>query len=170
MYDSWSSVREPTQVFTLLESLYQAFDSLAKKRFVFKIETIGDCYVAVAGLPEAREDHALMMALFARDCLKTFQALVGALKHKLGPGTSELGESDPRDGSGIYRATSCLRPKLFFGERVANGASYRTCNRWRPSGREGQVPIVRGYGQHCSGRYQSSELSFVCIWINLIYS
>lgn len=48
------SVREPTQVFTLLETVYRAFDILARKKKVFKIETVGDCYVAVTGLPEPR--------------------------------------------------------------------------------------------------------------------
>ena len=43
-FTAWSSVREPSQVFTLLETLYQAFDLAAKKRGVFKVETVGDCY------------------------------------------------------------------------------------------------------------------------------
>jgi Adenylate and Guanylate cyclase catalytic domain len=44
-FTAWSSVREPAQVFKLLETIYQCFDRLAKKRGVFKVETIGDCYV-----------------------------------------------------------------------------------------------------------------------------
>jgi Adenylate and Guanylate cyclase catalytic domain len=40
------SVREPTQVFTLLETIYHAFDGIARHRRVFKVETIGDCYGA----------------------------------------------------------------------------------------------------------------------------
>jgi hypothetical protein len=51
-FTSWSSVREPCQVFTLLESIYHAFDQIARQRGVFKVETVGDCYVAVSGLPE----------------------------------------------------------------------------------------------------------------------
>jgi hypothetical protein len=51
-FTAWSSVREPSQVFTLLETLYHAFDLIAKRRKVFKVETVGDCYVAVTGLPE----------------------------------------------------------------------------------------------------------------------
>jgi hypothetical protein len=51
-FTAWSSVREPTQVFTLLENVFHAFDEIAKKRGVFKVETVGDCYVAVSGLPE----------------------------------------------------------------------------------------------------------------------
>ena len=43
-FTAWSSVREPTQVFTLLEGIYNAFDRIAKKKKVFKVETIGDCY------------------------------------------------------------------------------------------------------------------------------
>lgn len=34
-------MREPTQVFRLLESVYAAFDEVAKRRKVFKVETIG---------------------------------------------------------------------------------------------------------------------------------
>jgi hypothetical protein len=51
-FTAWSSVREPTQVFTLLETIFHAFDKIASKRGVFKVETVGDCYVAVTGLPE----------------------------------------------------------------------------------------------------------------------
>ena len=45
-FTAWSSQREPTQVFTLLQTLYHAFDRVANKRSVFKVETIGDCYMA----------------------------------------------------------------------------------------------------------------------------
>lgn len=44
-FTAWSSMREPAQVFTLLETLYSAFDELANELGVFKVETIGDCYV-----------------------------------------------------------------------------------------------------------------------------
>ena len=38
----WSSTREPEHVFLLLETLYGAFDKVAIRRHVFKVETIGD--------------------------------------------------------------------------------------------------------------------------------
>ena len=50
-FTAWSSTRDPVQVFILLQTVYHVFDTLAKKHNVFKIETIGDCYVAVTGLP-----------------------------------------------------------------------------------------------------------------------
>ena len=42
-FTAWSSEREPSQVFKLLESLYKSFDGVAHKLGVFKVETIGDC-------------------------------------------------------------------------------------------------------------------------------
>jgi hypothetical protein len=60
-FTAWSSMREPAHVFTLLETIYYEFDQIAKRRRVFKVETIGDCYVAVCGLPEPRKDHAVVM-------------------------------------------------------------------------------------------------------------
>ncbi|KAL7569517.1 hypothetical protein ACA910_013892 [Epithemia clementina (nom. ined.)] len=67
-FTSWSSTRDPVQVFTLLETLYGAFDKAAKRSGVFKVETIGDCYVAACGVPEARRNHAVVMARFAAEC------------------------------------------------------------------------------------------------------
>lgn len=44
-FTKWSTTREPTQVFTLLETVYHSFDLVARRRRVFKVETVGDCYV-----------------------------------------------------------------------------------------------------------------------------
>jgi class 3 adenylate cyclase len=37
-FTSWSSLREPAQVFLLLESIFQSFDAAAKRLGVFKVE------------------------------------------------------------------------------------------------------------------------------------
>jgi hypothetical protein len=39
-FTAWSSTRDPAQVFTLLETLYKAFDSIASRRGVFKVRTV----------------------------------------------------------------------------------------------------------------------------------
>eukprot|EP00934_Nitzschia_sp_Nitz4_P002089 Nitzschia sp. Nitz4//scaffold18_size181773//131592//134526//NITZ4_001933-RA/size181773-processed-gene-0.62-mRNA-1//-1//CDS//3329540065//2089//frame0 len=90
-FTAWSSEREPSQVFELLEKIYASFDHIAKRRKVFKVETIGDCYMAATGLPERREDHAIVMARFARDCLRKMLHVVRKLEHSLGPSTGDLG-------------------------------------------------------------------------------
>jgi class 3 adenylate cyclase len=89
-FTAWSSVREPSQVFLLLESVYRSFDQIAKRRRVFKVETVGDCYVAVAGLPDPRHDHAIMMARFSRDIMMNMYTLTKRLEVTLGPDTGEL--------------------------------------------------------------------------------
>jgi class 3 adenylate cyclase len=89
-FTAWSSEREPAQVFQLLETIYHAFDKIAKKKRVFKVETIGDCYVAVTGLPDPMEDHAVVMAKFANECMYKMNELTRKLELVLGPGTAEL--------------------------------------------------------------------------------
>ena len=74
-------------MFTLLETIYSAYDTIAKKRKVFKVETIGDCYMAVTGLPEPRVDHAVAMCRFARQCLTKLSGILIELEVTLGPGT-----------------------------------------------------------------------------------
>ena len=46
-----SSDMNPTSVMKMLNKLYSEFDKLAEKHGVFKVETIGDAYIAVGGAP-----------------------------------------------------------------------------------------------------------------------
>ena len=56
----------------------------------FKVETVGDCYVAVCGLPDPRRDHSLAMARFARDTIASMNVLTNDLVVSLGPDTGDL--------------------------------------------------------------------------------
>jgi Adenylate and Guanylate cyclase catalytic domain len=84
-FTQWSSSRQPTDVFKLLETLYAKFDALAKVHRVFKIETIGDCYVALVGLPSKRKRHAVIMSYFAYDCRESMMGILKQLEKSLGP-------------------------------------------------------------------------------------
>ena len=136
-FTAWSSEREPTQVFHLLETIYNAFDHLARSMGVFKVETIGDCYVAVTGLPEPHKDHALVMSRFADECLKKMKDLTTQLDVTLGPGTSDLGlriglHSGPVT-AGVLRGDKS-RFQLF-------GDTMNTASRMESTGIRGKVQI-----------------------------
>jgi len=89
-FTAWSSAREPAAVFTLLETIYRAFDEIAKRRRVFKVEVVGDCYVAVCGLPDPRKDHYAVMCRFAQDCISAMHVHTKELEIRLGPDTGDL--------------------------------------------------------------------------------
>jgi len=57
----------PDELVALLNELVAEFDALANKHGIEKIKTIGDAYMAVAGAPTARDDHAQAAARFAID-------------------------------------------------------------------------------------------------------
>jgi class 3 adenylate cyclase len=136
-FTAWSSVREPSQVFTLLETVYHAFDEIAKKRRVFKVETVGDCYVAVVGLPEPRKDHAVVMARFARDCMLRMWSLTKKLETTLGPDTGDLtmrmGLHSGPVTAGVLRGERS-RFQLF-------GDTMNTCARMESTGLKSKIHI-----------------------------
>lgn len=59
----------PQQVVALLNRIVKGFDALAEHHGVEKIKTIGDAYMAVAGLPDPAPDHARRLTALAFDML-----------------------------------------------------------------------------------------------------
>ena len=136
-FTGWSASKTPIQVFQLLETLYGAFDKLAERRKVFKVETIGDCYVAVAGVPEPQLEHAPIMARFARDCMTKMHELLAVLADSLGEDTLQLElriglHSGPVTG-GVLRGQRS-RFQLF-------GDTMNTASRIESTGAKGRIHV-----------------------------
>jgi adenylate cyclase len=55
------------QMVGILDRLFSEFDVLVERHGLEKIKTIGDCYMAAAGVPNAQPDHARRTALLALD-------------------------------------------------------------------------------------------------------
>lgn len=55
----------PDKTVALLNSLFSSFDRLVDTHGLEKIKTIGDAYMAVAGVPQPTEDHAVRAARMA---------------------------------------------------------------------------------------------------------
>lgn len=142
-FTAWSSTREPTQVFTLLEVLYSAFDRMASRRRIFKVETVGDCYVASAGVPVPRKDHAVAIAKFACDILTAMPLLLTKLETSLGPDTAELAirigiHSGPVT-SGVLRGDKG-RFQLF-------GDAMNSASRMETTGAPGKIHVSPQYAE-----------------------
>ena len=57
-FTPFSEQQPPARVVEVLNEVFTAFDRLAERHGLEKIKTIGDAYMAVAGLPAPRSDHA----------------------------------------------------------------------------------------------------------------
>jgi adenylate cyclase len=57
----------PVEMVGILDHLFSHFDALVERHGLEKIKTIGDCYMAAAGVPDPHEDHARRAALLALD-------------------------------------------------------------------------------------------------------
>lgn len=57
-FTPWAQQTDPHRVVTLLDDLFSRFDARAADLGVEKIKTVGDAYMASAGAPQARADHA----------------------------------------------------------------------------------------------------------------
>eukprot|EP00978_Attheya_sp_CCMP212_P032773 scaffold129474_cov61-Attheya_sp.AAC.2 len=68
-----SSNLSSSKVFDMLDRLYTQFDALARLYDLFKVETIGDAYLAATNLVKDQPDHARIIAEFAIDAMEAAQ-------------------------------------------------------------------------------------------------
>ena len=76
----FSDGRDPKEIVNMLNTVFTRFDAIAEKYGLEKIKTIGDCYMAVSGLPEPNPHHAeaaAKMALEVRNEMKGYTAKDG---------------------------------------------------------------------------------------------
>ena len=64
-----SSKLTPQRAVEVLDAVFSEFDRIAQHYELEKIKTIGDCYMAVGGLPEPQSDHAERVASAALEML-----------------------------------------------------------------------------------------------------
>jgi len=63
----------PERIVMVLNQIYTIMDRLAEKYHLEKIKTIGDCYMAVAGLPEQDANHPISAANFAIETMRELE-------------------------------------------------------------------------------------------------
>ncbi len=89
-----SAQLDPMRVSDMLHRLYTVFDALSTEHHVFKVETIGDAYMAVTNLVDRtqQDNHALRIAHFA------IHAIEAANSTLIDPGNPDLGTIQIRVG------------------------------------------------------------------------
>ena len=81
-FTRYTETVSPSGLITLLNSVFTKFDDLSQKHRVEKIKTIGDAYMAVAGVPIRSPNHAEQMAAMALD----MQQVIERHNHQTGQG------------------------------------------------------------------------------------
>lgn len=69
-----SATLAPEELVELLDEIFSHFDLLTEQHGLEKVKTIGDCYMAVAGVPRPMPDHARAIVLLALE----FQSYVAS--------------------------------------------------------------------------------------------
>lgn len=79
-FTPFSSSKPPNEVVSFLDEIFSHFDRLVDRYGLEKIKTIGDSYMAVAGLPTPRVDHAEAAADLAIE-MQSVMAKIGGTFH-----------------------------------------------------------------------------------------
>jgi adenylate cyclase len=131
-FTPWAERLAPAEVVRILDQLFSHFDTLAERHGLEKIKTIGDCYMAAAGVPTPRPDHARALALMALDMLDVMGASddVGQLGLELRVGIN----------SGPVVAGVIGRKRFLYD---LWGDAVNTASRMESHGTPGRIQITR---------------------------
>ena len=127
-----SDVLGPADVVDLLDHLFSHFDTLAERYGVEKIKTIGDAYMAAAGVPSPRSDHAWALVSMGLDMVEAMHSSdeVGHLGLELRVGIN----------SGPVVAGVIGRKRFLYD---LWGDAVNTASRMESHGTPGRVQITR---------------------------
>uniref|UniRef100_A0A914VLK1 Guanylate cyclase n=1 Tax=Plectus sambesii TaxID=2011161 RepID=A0A914VLK1_9BILA len=148
----------PLQVVNLLNDLYTLFDGIIEAHDVYKVETIGDGYLCVSGLPHRNGDmHAREIADMS---LEFMRSLINFRIHNL-PNEQINLRIGLHTGSCVSGIVGMSMPRYcLFGDSV------NTASRMESHGKPGQIHITaetNRYLTHIIGGYKTAERGDVII-------
>jgi adenylate cyclase len=137
-----SAALGPAPIVALLDEMFSAFDAAADRTGIEKIKTIGDAYMAVAGLPRAMPDHAAAAVGLACAMVKAART-IGARRGL---------ELELRIGiaSGPVMAGVIGRTKFSYD---AWGETVNLASRLQSAGKPGLIHVSEATRKQLLGRY-----------------
>ncbi|XP_078268015.1 retinal guanylyl cyclase 2-like [Rhinoraja longicauda] len=115
-----SAMSEPIEVVDLLNDLYTLFDAVLENHDVYKVETIGDAYMVVSGIPKQNGNrHAAEIANMSLDILSA----VGTFKMRHMPDVPVRIRIGLHSGSSVAGVVGLTMPRYcLFGDTVTTAS------------------------------------------------
>ncbi len=142
----------PDELVALLDRVFSAFDDMAKRLGLEKIKTIGDAYMAVAGVPETRVDHAEAAADMALAMMDEFKQHCG----------HEFQDLELRVGMHSGPVVAGVIGKSKFSYDIW-GDTVNVASRMESSGVPGRIQVTERLGDQLRERYELEPRGLVAV-------
>jgi len=141
---------QPPEIVEVLDEVFSRFDGLAERFGLEKIKTIGDAYMAVAGVPEPRADDvevAAQMALAMREEVRSLRWPSGdAMNVRIGMATGPA-------------VAGVIGTRKFAYDLW--GDTVNTAARMESNGVPGEIQVSDAVHDHLGDRFRFSEVHIV---------
>jgi adenylate cyclase len=141
---------QPPEIVEVLDEVFSRFDALAERYGLEKIKTIGDAYMAVAGVPEPRVDDvevAALMALAMREEVRALRWPSGDAMHvRIGMATGPA-------------VAGVIGTRKFAYDLW--GDTVNTAARMESNGIPGEIQVSDAVHDQLGDRYRFSEVHIV---------
>lgn len=142
-FTALSSKTSAAEIVEMLNGLFSLFDEAARELGIEKIKTIGDCYMAVCGLPSPCADHAARMARMA---LRMLEATHRYGKEKNLKLEIRIGLNSGPVVAGVIGVTKFIYD--LWGDTV------NLASRMESTGLPGQIQVTRTVYEHLNDGFE----------------
>tara|TARA_B100001094_G_scaffold100079_1_gene96229 strand:- start:7542 stop:8723 length:1182 start_codon:yes stop_codon:yes gene_type:complete len=146
-FTNWCSENKAEKIIDSLGMIFQEWDMIAEKHKIFKIETVGDSWVGVAGVPLHDEHHAIHALHFGIDILDTQNLLQWAFGKTMSPERNLKLRVGIHSGPVVAGVLKGIRPRYqLFGDTMNTASRMEsTCQDGRMQISESTFNLIKEY-------------------------